>query len=251
MSNNFVGKKQLDDSPIPVYYQLQNELKKFIEDKEWAPGEHIPSSRNIAETYNVSMGTVQKAVANLVKEKYLYCVQGKGTFVATTGIQQTSLRYTFLRQTFEGDDLSFKIKLIDTVKVDGFQPVNRYLNLSKNEKLFRIKRAFVSRSGPVVYGISYLPCSMFKDFENKLAKLLGKITLYEVIEQKYGLPTVRNKELFSTAVADEEIAGILGLKKGTPVLSIEMLSYTYKDQPYEYRVSYCKTGKRKLFREII
>ncbi|NOY68215.1 MAG: GntR family transcriptional regulator [Deltaproteobacteria bacterium] len=251
MSNNFVGKKQLSNHPIPVYYQLQNELKSYIEDGKWAPGEPIPSSRNIAETYNVSMGTVQKAIANLVKEKYLFCVQGKGTFVATTDIKQESLRYTLLRQHFDGDDLSFKVKLIGTERVDGFRPVNRYLKLGKHEELFCVKRVFVSRSGPIVYTISYLPCNMFENFEDKVAKLLGKITLYEVIEQKYGLPTVRNKELFSIAVADEEIAGILEIRIGTPILSTEMLSYTYKEQPYEYRVTYWETGKRKLFREII
>jgi DNA-binding GntR family transcriptional regulator len=34
------------------------------------------------------------------------------------------------------------------------------------------------------------------------------------------------------------------------VLLIEMLSYTYRQTPYEYRKSYCLTDKRAIYREI-
>jgi GntR family transcriptional regulator len=154
MTNNFNKKKKLQSGPIPVYYQLQNELKKYIEDGVWGPGESIPSSRNIAETYSVSMGTVQKAVANLEKEKYLHCVQGKGTFVATTGITQESLRYTLLREDFDGDDLTFKVKTLGIDTIKGFQPANKYLKISKDEQLYCVKRVFMSRNLPIVYNIS-------------------------------------------------------------------------------------------------
>lgn len=251
MVNNFTGKKKLTSGPIPVYYQLQNELKKYIEDGVWGPGESIPSSRNIAETYSVSMGTVQKAVANLEKEKYLHCIQGKGTFVATTGIKQESLRYTLLREDFEGDDLTFKVKTLGIDVIKGFQPANNYLKIANNEQLYCIKRVFMSKNEPIVYNVSYLPYNMFNDFKNKVAKFVDRMTMYELIEQKYGLPTVRNKELFGIAVADEDVAEVLKIEKGKSLLSTEMLSYTYKDTPYEYRLSYWVIDKRKLFREMI
>ena len=251
MSNSFKNKKELVSGPIPVYYQLQNELKKYIENGEWIPSEPIPSSRKIAEVYSVSMGTVQKAIANLEKEKYLYCVQGKGTFVGKPVIHKESIRYTLLRKDFDGEDLRFKIKIIDTEKVKGFQPANRLLKISKNDDLYRIRRVFVSSSGPIVYAISYLPCKKFEGFEEKIGKRVGRMTMYEVIEKEFGLSTLKNKELFSIALADEDTAKFLKVQKGEPVLSVEMLSYTYKDQPYEYRLGYWNPGKRKLYRELI
>jgi len=251
MSNNFNKKMKLQSGPIPVYYQLQNELKKYIEEGVWGPGESIPSSRNIAETYSVSMGTVQKAVANLEKEKYLYCVQGKGTFVATTGITQESLRYTLLREDFEGEDLTFKVKILGIDAIKGLQAANNYLKIAKDEQLYCVKRVFMSKNKPIVYNISYLPYNMFNDFKDKVAKFIDRMTMYEVIEQKYGLPTVRNKELFGIAEADNDVADVLKVEKGKKLLMTEMLSYTYKDKPYEYRISYWVTDKRKLFREMI
>ena len=76
------------------------------------------------------------------------------------------------------------------------------------------------------------------------------MTLWESIEQAYGLPTIKNKELFGLCYADQEVSEELGIQKGDPLLSIEMLSYTYKDQPYEYRISYSLSDTKRFYREI-
>ncbi|MCD6584658.1 MAG: UTRA domain-containing protein, partial [Desulfobacteraceae bacterium] len=51
--------------------------------------------------------------------------------------------------------------------------------------------------------------------------------------------------------ADQKISEELGVQKGDPLLSIEMLSYTYKDQPYEYRISYSLSDTKRFYREIL
>jgi DNA-binding GntR family transcriptional regulator len=42
----------------------------------------------------------------------------------------------------------------------------------------------------------------------------------------------------------------LGVARNYPVLQIEMLSMTYKDQPYEHRTSYCRSETERIFRII-
>ena len=49
--------------------------------------------------------------------------------------------------------------------------------------------------------------------------------------------------------ADAGIAYTINIKQATPVLCIEILAYTYKEKPYEYRKSYCLTDLKKVFRE--
>ncbi|MGD8259151.1 MAG: UTRA domain-containing protein, partial [Desulfobacterales bacterium] len=70
------------------------------------------------------------------------------------------------------------------------------------------------------------------------------------LEEIYGLPTILNKELISAISADGAAAKKLKIRKGSPVLLIEMLSFTYKQTPYEYRRSYCLADKKAIFREI-
>ena len=90
--------KKDNEDPTPVYFQLQKKIKKQIEDGQWAPDESIPTERELIQTYNLSSGTVKKALLNLVNEGYLYRVQGKGTFVAGTTLRRGSLRYYRLQK---------------------------------------------------------------------------------------------------------------------------------------------------------
>ena len=52
------------------------------------------------------------------------------------------------------------------------------------------------------------------------------------------------QELTSAIAADANLAERLDLPEGSPVLLIEMLSFTYKDDPYEYRRSSSSPARR-------
>jgi GntR family transcriptional regulator len=236
--------------PLPAYYRLQEALRSKIEDGQWKPGEVIPSERLITEEYKISIGTVKKALGNLVDEGYLYRVQGKGTFVGRSSLRKESLRYYRLVKEFGDDMAALEVKLLGIKEVPGFDPANRFLRISKDQALFEMKRLFSSGEKPVIYAVSYIPKATFNDFDRIHASRLANSTFYEIIEKDYGLPTIRNQELFGTALANARTAGMLKIGKGEPVLTIEMLSYTYKNMPYEYRLSCCVTSEHRILAEI-
>ena len=49
----------------------------------WKPGFAIPAERRLSQTFGISMGTLRKAIDELVAENILIRQQGRGTFVAT------------------------------------------------------------------------------------------------------------------------------------------------------------------------
>ena len=242
--------KSVDD-PTPVYFQLQKELQKEIEDGRWAPGQIIPPERTIAEKHKLSIGTVKKAILNLVTEGYLYRIQGKGTFVAGMALQPESLRYYRYLEDFNDEEVELQIKLLNLKATKGIAPINGFLNLRTNQNLFELERLFYHGSKPVVYSISYIPQKMFEDLATLPKHKFENIPLYIALEEIYGLPTINNQELISAVPADSATAKKLKIQNGSPVLLIEMLSYTYKQTPYEYRKSYCLTDSRSLFRELL
>jgi GntR family transcriptional regulator len=236
---------------LPVYYRLQNDLKENIENGKWVPGKAIPPAQKIAADYGISLGTAHKAVLNLVNEGFLYRIQGVGTFVAGTTIRRESLRYIRIRENFLAEDITYHIRLLDLEVSHGNPIINEYLKISPTDDLFRLKRIFISHLKPIAYTISTLPCKLFKNFEERAIPLLEKMTLYESIEQEYGMPTISNYELFGISQADQNLAENLNVEIGSPVLTVEMLSFTYKGRPYEYRISYFNIGDQKLFRELM
>ncbi|MEY2594488.1 MAG: hypothetical protein RI972_2177, partial [Pseudomonadota bacterium] len=65
-----------------LYLQVKRALLSRIEARLWSPGDQLPSETLIASQLGVSIGTLRRAVDELVQEQVLVRRQGKGTFVA-------------------------------------------------------------------------------------------------------------------------------------------------------------------------
>lgn len=231
---------------MPVYFKLQMEIKKQIEEGRWAPGESIPTERELSKTYELSSGTVKKSLLNLVNEGYLYRIQGKGTFVAGTTLRRGSLRYYRLQKDFRDEEIVLTVKLIELNQIKGIPEYNKNLQIKENEDLYEMKRLFLLKNKPILYSITYLPCKMFPDLEKLKNEFSGDITLYQLLEKEYGITTVSNKKLLSTIAVDKETAALLNVPDGKQLLFIEMLSFTYQNKPYECRKTFCLTDEQKL-----
>jgi len=244
------GSLDYKTSPAPIYFQLQSVIKKNIQDRCWKPGDSIPPERKLAEHYRVSVGTVRQAIANLVNEGYLTRLQGKGTFVRETAFRHEHLRYYPMINDFGDPIPDLSADLVSRRVVPGFERPNRLLNVAAGRPLHEIKRRILLHRQPVVFSVSYLPYDMFPDLETISDALFTKKTLYLLIEQHFGWPTIENRELFSAIPAGAEAQKHLAVAKGAPLLHIEMLSLTHQDQPYEYRLSYCRTESARILRVI-
>lgn len=66
----------------PLYQQIVEDLRGRITSGALAVGDRLGSHRELAAAYDVSLITVKKALAELVREGLLYARVGKGTFVA-------------------------------------------------------------------------------------------------------------------------------------------------------------------------
>ena len=69
-------------STIPLYEQIQTQIKSQILSGRLTPGEGLPSIRNLAKELKVSIITSKRAYEELEKEGFVETVTGKGTFVA-------------------------------------------------------------------------------------------------------------------------------------------------------------------------
>src|SRR5438093_11585839 len=76
-------------SPIPMYYQIMNQLREKIAEGEYSPHSTLPPERELVEIYQVSRMTIRQAITELVNEGLLVRRKGIGTFVAPPKIEQT------------------------------------------------------------------------------------------------------------------------------------------------------------------
>ena len=234
---------------IPIYLKLQTKIQTQIESGRLSPGDRIPPEKDLAQLHRVSVGTVKKAILNLANEGYLYRIQGRGTFVAGTTVRRENMRYYCCLNAFGGKEAGLKIKFLELTRKDGIEEINRYLKIRHNQGLYELKRVFFSNKKPMIYCVSYFPQRLFPELETFRTNQFERFPLYLFLEKKYGLPTTFNRELIGTQKTDDTVSKILKIPRGTSVLFIEMISFTYRKKPYEYRQSFCITDTHKFFRE--
>jgi GntR family transcriptional regulator len=234
--------------PIPVYHQLEKAIQDRIENGQLVADDPIPAERDIARVNALSLATVRRAMQNLVQKGFLHRIQGKGTFVTNTALRRKKVRYYSLVKHFQGKYPQPSIKLIQLKRIIGDPPINQHLRIRTHQDLYQLRRVVSCNHKPTIYSISYLPQKMFQGLENFKHLFFEKYALYIFLEQHFGVSTMKNRELYGAASADKEIAGILNVEEGYPLLLVEMQALTHKDKPYEYRCSYCRTDERKILR---
>ncbi|SCH62576.1 GntR family transcriptional regulator [Romboutsia sp. Marseille-P6047] len=72
-----------NSSAVPLYEQIQVQIKTQILNGTLKSGYGLPSIRTLAKELKVSIITVKRAYEELEKEGYLETVTGKGSFVAS------------------------------------------------------------------------------------------------------------------------------------------------------------------------
>lgn len=70
------------NSPLPIYYQLQQLLKEQIESNTLKSGDQLPTEQEMCAQYHISRAPVRQALHALTQEGYIYRQAGVGTFVA-------------------------------------------------------------------------------------------------------------------------------------------------------------------------
>jgi GntR family transcriptional regulator len=217
----------------PLYQQIQGLITQSLQAGEWRPGEVIPSEMDLAARYRVSQGTVRKAIDALADNNLLVRRQGKGTFVATHGEEQTQYRFLRLAPD-EGQATGATRRFIDCRRLRAPADVGRALHLRSGDSAVRVRRLLSFEGRPVVLDDIWLPAALFKGLtEERLSGYRGP--MYHLFESEFGVRMIRADEKIRAVAATTEAAGLLAVPPGAPLLSVERLSFTYRDQPVELR----------------
>lgn len=81
MSEGGDALKLLQNSGIPIYQQIAEQLKTDILSGRLKEGEYLPSIRGLAKELKISVITTMKAYEQLEAEGLVTAVQGKGFYV--------------------------------------------------------------------------------------------------------------------------------------------------------------------------
>jgi GntR family transcriptional regulator len=84
--------------PRPMYQQIMGRVRQLIALGDWAPGQQMPSIRQLAVSLQISVITVKRAYLELEREGVIVTRQGKGSMVAEQPGVSTKPQRDDLRQ---------------------------------------------------------------------------------------------------------------------------------------------------------
>ena len=144
--------KPLDrDDHKPLYAQLHENIKQYIQENNLKPGDRIPSENELIMRYGLSRMTVRLATQGLASEGIITRIRGKGTFVAEPKVQDhpqgtQSLEMRFGRQGKEITNVLLEEGFAYTASI-----YTKGLNLPQNSQVYKVRR--LKRMGDSVLGL--------------------------------------------------------------------------------------------------
>ena len=76
-------------------------------------------------------------------------------------------------------------------------------------------------------------------------------SLYGLFEARFGVRMVRAEERLRAVAADRESAKILGVAEGAPLLSVERVTFSYGEEPIEWRRGVYNTAAHFYLNELL
>ncbi len=241
---------------IPKYVRLADALLDAIESGEYRPGSRIPGERDLSDTLPLSLGTIQKAMNDLVDQGVLIRRAGRGTFVSgaeqqSTGDKVAKSDLVHFRFRKEGSDALLPVYLhaesIERVARGGNgseQPWERFLD---NEGSFvRIDRLLKVADLFEGFCRFYLPFDRYGSLLERSTEELSGVTLRDYLNKTYNMPTLRFEHQIRADLLPDTICRRLTIPKQSYGTAWQIFGRSYRNMPASYQEVYLPPGHRPI-----
>jgi GntR family transcriptional regulator len=227
---------------VPLYIQIRKSLQDDITNNILVPGQKIPSEDELAARFGVSRMTVRQGISDLIDEGLLYRRHGIGTFVARRHIERDHTRLESFVENAQQEGLDISIQVLIADILPARLKVARSLSISEGDLVVRVKSLRKVENLPITVHDAYVPHSLFPHL---LSEDLEAQHLWEIYES-CGLRVKRAIQHVEAREADEDIAKILEMDEGLPILYKERTVYLDDGTPVEFTYCYNRGDRYSL-----
>jgi GntR family transcriptional regulator len=226
---------QPEAAGMPLFRAVRRSLLRAIEAGSVAPGQALPSESELGATFGVSVGTVRKAVDDLVAEHILVRRQGRGTFVATHNSDRFLFQFFHIERC-DGLREAPQVELLSFERTRLDEEAAAALQLKPGEPALQVDNRLRLQGRPVVHDRLILPAALFRGLTEKRMRERPS-TIYHLYQTEFGITVVRAHERLRAVGADRTAARVLGVAPGAPVMQVRRVAIALGGQAVEWRVS--------------
>ena len=204
---------------------------------ETFPGNKLPPEDQLAKRLGISLVTLREALMMLTLEGYLTKRHGVGNFIHPSALDPTNRvdqGFSFA-DTFRRNGRTPGMKMLFL----GIEPASparaERLQVHPESLLQRYETIYTADAHPGVFTISRLSLDLVK---RPFRPEEQNWYIHECIWDHCGKKLAHSLNDYQAVAADEKVAALFELPKGTPLLYCEQLFYDVQDVPVLLNVHY-------------
>lgn len=232
-------------SRLPLYDQIERNLRDLMINGRLQPGQMMPSEWDLSALYGVSRLTVRRALEELVRQNWLERKQGVGTFVrqpTTASIADSKLSFTEQMRAIGRKPSS---RLIEQRVLPATVKIARALRMKEGESVFEITRVRLADEVPILLETSCLSQEQFPSLA--VRSWSENDSLYRILSEEYGVTITGMDHTLKPVLLTETEARYLQTRSGTPALLSEIVAFTRDGTPIEYSWSFSSGDKSEFY----
>lgn len=224
---------KFDKQSGELYYeQVSDYVREKIYSKQWGVDEAIPSEHDLMDMLDLSRGTVQKGIRQLVDEGLLVQQRGRGTFVVQPVMARpSSNRLLSFGESMRDQGINFETKVVDK-KVQPADPVcAENLQIDEGDPYLYVARVRYVLARPVMFIESHISLSACPGMERMD---FSSMPLFSFVERTSGHSVGRSEMVYSARVVGKKRGKYLECDDHAPALEIDQLVRLDDGRPFEW-----------------
>ena len=218
-------------SRVPLHAQVESLLRDVIRDPRYRGGALLPDEVTLARQLGISRNTLRAGIARLTYEGLLERKAGVGTRAASRPLESGITEWRSFTHEMERKGIAVETFSTSARFVAATDPFARALKIEGGRPILRLDRLRGWDGRPIVHFRSYLHPRLGLSGRNDFTR-----PLYEIIEAETGAVADRAHEEMVAVCADAQMARLLRVRRGTPLLRRNRTVYDAGDRPIEYAI---------------
>jgi GntR family transcriptional regulator len=231
-------------SPIPLYYQLEQQLLERIKKRELRIGSRLPSEEELIAQSGLSRFTVRQALQELEKEGWVSRIRGKGTFVSE-GKVPLSVAWQLLGFTEDMRRKGHRVesRIIENRLARATLESAAALKIKPHSNVVFVKRLRFLDGEPYLVDFVWVRSDLCPGME---AIDLTDQSLSRTLETRFGIRVHHARRTLSIARAKAPLARLLGVRPATPLFLLTDLGFTKDEAPIQFAKTYINEKKSEF-----
>ena len=190
----------------------------------------MPSEADLVSDYGVSRTTARRALDELRREGLVRREPGRGTFLASPRLRSNLAYLHSFTEEIQRWGYAPGARLISREERAADEQVAARLEVGVGDEVLFVRRLRLADERPIFVCDSYLPVGRFPALRDAD---YGTISLSRLFEERTGRKIQNSRQWIGAATATSEVAALLEIPAGIPVLKVIRTTLVTGDDPVE------------------